>query len=1091
LTLNPTLPTAFSTAGAATNATVAGSTTVMIAAAPATAVAVGDPVTGPGIPNGAVVTAVISPTSFTISAPALATTNATTIGFGTAQVITGTNAAVASGAALPTITVTNAQAASLFVGTGVSGVGVPGSVTVSTIGAADSGGAGLTTITLSTGNANAAITANQAFLYASSQVITNEGHSGPTIINQGTLAFTPAAGTGARLVNSSASTPNPELIINNGATLTLTPGGAIAPTANVTINGGGILNFGASLNATSGLNAVNSLTFNNNGGTVAPTVDIRASSILTVKDGLITATSDNQGFSPIIQNGTLTFGQISLGTSVSGSADVTVSDVGGFVVGQTLVGVNIAAGTTILSINGNVLTLSAAVVTGTTGAVSTLNQAAGSTAAIAPTLNVTTSTPNKLSADLVISSVIANSTVGGAGIGGWSNLANGGAALRKIGNGNLVLSGANTFNNGFNLDQGTVTVANAAAFGTGTLSIADGTTILANGTAQTITNAINVNGNFTFGGQQAGHNLTQTTGAVNLGGAVRTITVTNPLVTATISGAISNGGLAKSGNGILLLNGANTYTDGTTVNAGLLTAGSTTALGANTGDLTVKAGGTLNVNGQALVVDGLNGDNATMGGLITNSGAAVNFTIGNGNEATAVFAGTITNAANAINLVKTGTGTQVLNGTNTYTGTTAVNGGVLQVGDNVTRTNATLGSGAVTVNNTGTLAGTGHVLAVAAGTTMTIASGGVLAPGVADVTPGGGINGNLTLGSTVGNGLRPLPVNGGASPSTVSGAVNLTVANGGQIQMGVTSATLNDASVTAAVSAGTYTTAAAHYAALTVTEKQKWNGQGWTQAGTALVGSNTVTLANLGLGVTGGTGNGGLYVGQTVTGTGIDPGTSVIAINSATGVVTLSSNITATSDAVTFGSSVQNVTVVAGSTSITVANTAGLSIGNAVTGAGIATGTTISNIAGNVITLNQAALGSSYSPTLTFAQPGNHDHLTISGTLTLGTNANGTIRVIDNGYLANAATGDVFNLLDWSTLIIAGTFNPGTGFRDGSLGSETGLDLDLPDLSSKGLFWDVSAFSSNGMVVVVPEPSRALLCMFGVVLLTLRRRRKM
>jgi hypothetical protein len=146
-----------------------------------------------------------------------------------------------------------------------------------------------------------------------------------------------------------------------------------------------------------------------------------------------------------------------------------------------------------------------------------------------------------------------------------------------------------------------------------------------------------------------------------------------------------------------------------------------------------------------------------------------------------------------------------------------------------------------------------------------------------------------------------------------------------------------------------------------------------------------------------------------------------------------------------------------------------------------------------VVTLNQAALGSSYSPTLTFAQPGNHDHITISGTLTLGTNANGTIQVIDNGYLANASMGDVFNLLDWSALTIFGAFNPGTGLRDGSLGSETGLDLDLPDLSSKNLFWDVSAFSSNGILVVVgvvPEPSRALLFVFALSLVTLRRRRK-
>ena len=66
--------------------------------------------------------------------------------------------------------------------------------------------------------------------------------------------------------------------------------------------------------------------------------------------------------------------------------------------------------------------------------------AAPITSAIAPTLNVITTDVNERSADLIISSVIANSTVGGAGIGGWSNLANGGAALTKTDDTNVTLT---------------------------------------------------------------------------------------------------------------------------------------------------------------------------------------------------------------------------------------------------------------------------------------------------------------------------------------------------------------------------------------------------------------------------------------------------------------------------------------------------------------------------------------------------------------------------------------------------------------------------------------------------------------------------
>ncbi len=118
------------------------------------------------------------------------------------------------------------------------------------------------------------------------------------------------------------------------------------------------------------------------------------------------------------------------------------------------------------------------------------------------------------------------------------------------------------------------------------------------------------------------------------------------------------------------------------------------------------------------------------------------------------------------------------------------------------------------------------------------------------------------------------------------------------------------------------------------------------------------------------------------------------------------------------------------------------------------------------------------------APKGDHDWIQINGTLTLGQNgSNGLIQVVDNGYVANAQAGDVFDLIDWS-LVSTGSFDPGTNYRSGGLSG----DLSLPDLSSKGLFWDVSQFTSNGILIVdVPEPSRVILLTIGGAVLLLRR----
>ncbi|MBK8094980.1 MAG: autotransporter-associated beta strand repeat-containing protein [Verrucomicrobiaceae bacterium] len=120
-----------------------------------------------------------------------------------------------------------------------------------------------------------------------------------------------------------------------------------------------------------------------------------------------------------------------------------------------------------------------------------------------------------------------------------------------------------------------------------------------------------------------------------------------------------------------------------------------------------------------------------------------------------------------------------------------------------------------------------------------------------------------------------------------------------------------------------------------------------------------------------------------------------------------------------------------------------------------------------------------------------HDKLIVVGALTV-TNGATKIVLTNNGY--TPSHGDVFNLVDWGS--ITGTFNVG-GVADSNgnglwrTGAETGYDLDLFELG--GAFrWDVSLFNTAGIViVVVPEPSRALLMLLGLLGLALRRRRRL
>jgi fibronectin-binding autotransporter adhesin len=144
-------------------------------------------------------------------------------------------------------------------------------------------------------------------------------------------------------------------------------------------------------------------------------------------------------------------------------------------------------------------------------------------------------------------------------------------------------------------------------------------------------------------------------------------------ITDVTNGVPSLSRLTSSGAGVLILSNANnTYSGGTTISAGTLQLGVPNAIpgGSVAGDVTDN--GTLDLNGNNVTINGLNG----AGSVDTIVGDTPTLTIGgNGNGGT--YTGSINNSAGSLGLIKVGVGTQTLSGSLTYTGPTFVAGGTL------------------------------------------------------------------------------------------------------------------------------------------------------------------------------------------------------------------------------------------------------------------------------------------------------------------------------------------------------------------------------------------------------------------------------
>ena len=174
-------------------------------------------------------------------------------------------------------------------------------------------------------------------------------------------------------------------------------------------------------------------------------------------------------------------------------------------------------------------------------------------------------------------------------------------------------------------------------------------------------------------------------GAVTNNGA---IVLTRSDAAGILPNAISGtGSVTMSGSGTATLSGDNSYSGGTTVNAGTLKLGSATALGAASSSTLVNYGAVLDLNGQpdgSLELFSISGPGTGTGALVNNSSTAVILSgaVTLASDATVGGSGNLTlsgEISGTFGLTKAGAGTTTLTAPNAFTGATVVSGGTLDL----------------------------------------------------------------------------------------------------------------------------------------------------------------------------------------------------------------------------------------------------------------------------------------------------------------------------------------------------------------------------------------------------------------------------
>ncbi|SNB51135.1 outer membrane autotransporter barrel domain-containing protein [Arboricoccus pini] len=327
-----------------------------------------------------------------------------------------------------------------------------------------------------------------------------------------------------------------------------------------------------------------------------------------------------------------------------------------------------------------------------------------------------------------------------------SDIADGfGDRLVKVGTGTLVLEGPKSYTGGTAIDGGVLSVSQDVSLGQpgAGLSLAGGTL------------------------QITGSDYGSTTRPVVLDAGGGAFDITDAGGSATLAGPITGSGdLTKLGPGTLVLTGADAYGD-TLVQAGTLVGNSASISGniANAGTVIFDQSADADFAGSVDPLDGTAGTMVKQGtgnltltgtsaldwdvqaGTLTSSAErfAGNAAIGPAGifvldqTQDAAYSGTISGQGE---LVKAGPGTLAYDGNSpTFNGMSRIEAGSLVVGSSLANASTRLG-GSITVLDDATLGGLGTV-GSGAGSTLTVASGGTLAPGGAPMS--GTSEGTLTV----------------------------------------------------------------------------------------------------------------------------------------------------------------------------------------------------------------------------------------------------------------------------------------------------------------------------------------------------------
>ncbi|MEB0174977.1 autotransporter-associated beta strand repeat-containing protein, partial [Undibacterium sp. CCC3.4] len=411
----------------------------------------------------------------------------------------------------------------------------------------------------------------------------------------------------------------------------------------------------------------------------------------------------------------------------------------------------------------------------------------GSAVAVAGAININNLTSNSAytltGGSLGLAAGGSTISANGGNLSIASVLSGAGSALTTAGNASVILSGANTYGGTTTISSGSLQIGAGSTSGNlGSAAVIDnGSLVLNRSNAMTVSNAISGSGNLLKSGAgttiltgantYAGPTTISagilqigaagTSGSLGLGAVSNNATLLfNRSDTLNVANAISGtGALTQSGSGTLRLSGTNTYSGATSVTAGTLQGGAANSLSSNSA-LTLSAGASLDLFGNNQSIGSLSGT----GGTVSNSAAVAAVLSTGSNNANGSFAGVIQDGVGTTALTKLGTATQILSGTNTYSGGTNIFSGILQL----LGTTASFGTGniidngtlAINRSNSFTLAnaisGTGGLTRFGIGGITTILTGANTYSGTTAST------GNLQIG------------NGGTSGTLGSGAVTIT-----------------------------------------------------------------------------------------------------------------------------------------------------------------------------------------------------------------------------------------------------------------------------------------------------------------------------